>query len=140
MHIYRFAYVEFQDYATAQRAVEECHMQNLEGRQMNVQLQNQRVPRPRPVYERSRTLFIGNMPYDMSDRDLNNLFSKIKNIVDVRVAIDRRTGQPRGFAHADFVDEESAEQGMLKLRDMEISGRTLRIDYSGGPKAPNQVT
>lgn len=112
-------------------------MQNLEGRQMNVQIQNQRMSRARPVYERSKTLFIGNMPYDMSDRDLNNLFSKIKNIVDVRVAIDRRTGQPRGFAHADFVDEESAEQGMLKLKDMEVSGRVLRIDYSGGPRASN---
>lgn len=135
MCMYRFGYVEFEDPASAQRAVERFHLQNLEGRQMNVQIQKPRflsAPKyPRDQNEPSKTLFIGNMPFDMSDRDLNNLFSKIKNLVDVRVAIDRRTGQPRGFAHADFLDQESAVKGMEALKDMEVSGRMLRVDFSG---------
>lgn len=133
MCIYRFGYVEFVDPAHALMAVETLHLQNLEGRQMNVQIQKPRLNIPRgerTLNARSKTLFIGNMPFDMSDRDLNNLFSKIKNIVDVRVAIDRRTGQPRGFAHADFLDVESAEQGLAVLKDVEVSGRALRVDYS----------
>lgn len=137
MCIYRFGYVEFVDPAHARAAVEKLHLQNLEGRQMNVQIQRPRYTAPRVdrvLNARSKTLFIGNMPFDMSDRDLNNLFSKIKNIVDVRVAIDRRTGQPRGFAHADFTDEESAEKGLAVLKDLEISGRVLRIDYSASAK------
>ena len=56
----------------------------------------------------SKTLFIGNMSFEMSDKDLNDLFRDIRNVMDVRVAIDRRTGQPRGFAHADFIDAASA--------------------------------
>ncbi len=66
----------------------------------------------------------------MSDADLNKLFKDIKNVIDVRVAIDRRTGQPRGFAHAEFVDVESAMQGLEYLQGKEIYGRTLRVDYS----------
>ena len=69
----------------------------------------------------------------MSDADLNKLFRDIRNVIDVRVAIDRRTGQPRGFAHADFVDVESAVKGKESLEKQgEIYGRRLRVDYSSG--------
>ena len=78
----------------------------------------------------SKTLFIGNLAFEMSDADLNKLFRDIRNVIDVRVAIDRRTGQPRGFAHADFVDEESAVAARDVLADKEIYGRKLRVDYS----------
>ena len=70
------------------------------------------------------------MSFDMSDRDLNNLFREIKNVIDVRVAIDRRTGQPRGFAHADFVDIASAERALTELTGKVVCGRALRVDFS----------
>ena len=70
------------------------------------------------------------MSFDMSDRDLNNLFREVKNVIDVRVAIDRRTGQPRGFAHADFTDIESAERALDELRGKMVCGRALRVDFS----------
>jgi nucleolin len=66
----------------------------------------------------------------MSDADLNKLFKDVKNVIDVRVAIDRRTGQPRGFAHADFVDVESAQKGMEFLEQQNIYGRKLKIDFA----------
>ena len=114
-------------------------MQNFEGRRLSVQFTIGRAQRtgisrerfgPRTQHPPTKTLFIGNMAFDMSDRDLNNLFREIKNVIDVRVAIDRRTGQPRGFAHADFVDVASAEKAMEVLKDKEVCGRTLRVDYS----------
>lgn len=78
----------------------------------------------------AKTLFIGNMSFEMTDKDLNNLFREIKNVIDVRVAIDRRTGQPRGFAHADFIDTDSASKALEILELKEIYGRRLRVDYS----------
>jgi nucleolin len=78
----------------------------------------------------SKTVFIGNLAFEMSDADLNRLFKDIKNVMDVRVAIDRRTGQPRGFAHADFVDVESAMKGLEYLKGKEFYGRVLRVDYA----------
>lgn len=90
-----------------------------------------RRPVAREPYPPSRTLFIGNMSYEMTDRDLNNLFSKIHNVIDVRVAIDRRSGQPRGFAHAEFTDTESAVKAKALLEGKEVCGRVLRLDFSG---------
>ena len=82
----------------------------------------------------SKTLFIGNLAFEMSDADLNKLFRDIRNVIDVRVAIDRRTGQPRGFAHADFVDVDSAVKGKEALMGKEVYGRALRVDFSSGSR------
>ena len=61
---------------------------------------------------------------------LPDLFREIRNVLDVRVAIDRRSGQPRGFAHADFIDTQSAEKAKEYLEKKVIYGRQLKIDYS----------
>ena len=134
----RFGYVDFDTTEGADNAIQMFNMQNFEGRRMTVQHTiPRRQSRPqrgnqtfREPHAPTKTLFIGNMAFDMSDRDLNNLFREIKNVVDVRVAIDRRTGQPRGFAHADFTDVASAEKAMAELADKEVCGRFLRVDYS----------
>ena len=132
----RFGYVDFDSEQGAERAIQMFNLQNLEGRRMTVQ---PTLPRANPVRSSpedrgpsppSRTLFIGNMAFDMTDKDLNNLFREIKNVVDVRVAIDRRTGQPRGFAHADFIDVQSAERAKAELTNKNVNGRFLRVDFS----------
>ena len=134
----RFGYVTFETFEAAQRAIDLYNLQNFEGRRLSVQFSlstngirsRQGSGEERPKNSPTRTLFIGNMSFDMSDRDLNNLFREIKNVIDVRVAIDRRTGQPRGFAHADFVDIPSAERAMGELSGKVVSGRALRVDFS----------
>lgn len=145
--MYRFAYVDFETTESATAAIEGLHQQLYEGRRMVVQYaafttaemdskrhdstrsnSEPRGPRNPP----SKTLFIGNMSFEMTDKDLNKLFTGIRNVTDVRVAIDRRTGQPRGFAHADFTDVASAQEASKILADKEPYGRKLRLDYSFG--------
>lgn len=139
---YRFGYVTFETVQSAQRAIDIFNLQNYEGRRLSVQFsiakraepgvrsRDRTTPSDRPLNAPTKTLFIGNMSFDMSDRDLNNLFREIKNVIDVRVAIDRRTGQPRGFAHADFSDLPSAERALAELGGKVVCGRALRVDYS----------
>ncbi|ETN36832.1 uncharacterized protein HMPREF1541_07819 [Cyphellophora europaea CBS 101466] len=133
-------------FSAATAAIEALHQQIYEGRRLVVQYaaytteemnkrRQQRQPdtgSQEPKNPPSKTLFIGNMSFEMTDRDLNNLFRGIRNVVDVRVAIDRRTGQPRGFAHADFIDIKSAMEAMKVLKEKETYGRRLRVDYSFG--------
>ncbi|KAG0648021.1 RNA-binding 1 2 3 [Hyphodiscus hymeniophilus] len=126
-----FGYVQFETTAQAAAAIEAKHQTVFEGRRLVVNYQSvtKREYKENPP---SKTLFIGNLAFEMSDADLNKLFRDIRNVIDVRVAIDRRTGQPRGFAHADFVDVESAIAGKAKLGKQEIYGRQLRVDFSAG--------
>ncbi|CAO2656660.1 Nn.00g054630.m01.CDS01 [Neocucurbitaria sp. VM-36] len=132
-----FAYVEFKNIPDAQAAVDNLDMQVFEGRNLVVQFHRARInAKTRAgsgIYDAnspSKTLFIGNMSFEMSDKDLNDLFRDIRNVMDVRVAIDRRTGQPRGFAHADFIDVASATRAREILKEKIIYGRQLRVDYS----------
>lgn len=132
--LHRFAYIEFPSVDEATAAIQAKHQTVYEGRTLVVNYMA-KTKRPNAQNQPSKTLFIGNLAFEMSDADLNKLFRDIRNVIDVRVAIDRRTGQPRGFAHADFVDIESAEKAMANLNGKEIYGRTLRVDYSGTPSA-----
>ncbi|KAF2636173.1 RNA binding domain-containing protein [Massarina eburnea CBS 473.64] len=132
-----FGYIEFNNTNDAQAAVENLDMQVFEGRNLVVQFHkpkpNSKTRTPEGSYQAnppSKTLFIGNMSFEMSDKDLNDMFRDIRNVMDVRVAIDRRTGQPRGFAHADFIDVASATLAREALQDKTIYGRQLRIDFS----------
>jgi len=138
-----FGYVEFETTQQATAAIEAKHQTVFEGRRLVVNYQVQRAPTSYGQTSSnppSKTLFIGNLAFEMSDADLNKLFREIRNVTDVRVAIDRRTGQPRGFAHADFIDVESAVKGKEALQNKEVHGRTLRVDFSsthaGGSAVP----
>lgn len=130
-----FGYVTFDSVDAASRAIEGMNQTVYEGRRLTVQYAAQTASKrnqPEARNPPSKTLFIGNMSFEMTDRDLNNLFKDIRNVIDVRVAIDRRTGQPRGFAHADFIDVKSAMDAKETLQDKENYGRRLRVDFSTG--------
>lgn len=135
-----FGYVQFADLETATKACEELNNTVFSGRRLNVQYlakpQNNKMG-PNPP---SKTLFIGNMNYEMTDEDINELFKDIKNCLDVRVAMDRRTGQPRGFAHADFADVDSAVAAREKLMGRIFFGRALRIDFSASDRATDRAS
>ncbi|CBX95669.1 hypothetical protein LEMA_P028210.1 [Plenodomus lingam JN3] len=130
-----FGYVEFKNIPDAQTAIDNLDMQVFEGRNLVVQFHREKPGfgknnRANSTNSPSKTLFIGNMSFEMSDKDLNDLFREVRNVVDVRVAIDRRTGQPRGFAHADFLDIASATHAKNILANKVVYGRELRIDFS----------
>lgn len=131
----------FEDHDAAVNAAKEKHQSVMDGRRIAVFLQDNRPKRERDSNRApnapSKTLFIGNLSYEMTDKDLNDLFRDIRNVLDVRVAVDRRTGMPRGFAHADFIDEVSASKAMEILTGKSIHGRTLKLDFSApaGPRA-----
>lgn len=129
----------------ARAAIENLDMQVFEGRNLVVQFHRIRDNNTKNRDESgnyvenppSKTLFVGNMSFEMSDKDLNDLFRDIRNVLDVRVAIDRRTGQPRGFAHADFVDVASATRAKAVLSEKIVYGRQLRVDFSKSiPRRP----
>ncbi|KAH6627949.1 hypothetical protein F5144DRAFT_514844 [Chaetomium tenue] len=82
--------------------------------------------------EPTAQLFIGNIPYETTDAELNRIFQGMGNVKDVRVAVDRTTGWPRGFAHADFPSVEAAVDAKHRLEGAKLNDRLLRIDFAQG--------
>ncbi|KAJ2894067.1 hypothetical protein MKZ38_007962 [Zalerion maritima] len=133
-----FAFVYYQSIDDAKSAITQADGAFWQGRRIGAKPKNPSDPSTRtPPTTASRarsnptsSLYIGNIPYEATDSELNNLFSGLDNILDVRVAIDKATGWPRGFAHADFADVDSATKALEKLSAVSIQGRLLRLDYS----------
>lgn len=137
---FSFGYVKFDSIDAARAAIGGMHMQVFEGRRLSLnfaQTNFSTMSDPKPVGEPTRTIYIGNIPFEMTDRELNDIFKDMYNLIDVRVAVDRRTGQPRGFCHAEFVDIESAQAAFEVLSKMAPYGRKLRLDYSNS--APGRL-
>ncbi|KAI1369328.1 RNA-binding domain-containing protein [Xylaria arbuscula] len=127
-----FGFVTFSNKEAADRAVAEANNSFWHGRRIVVDHRKQGLAdnKPRGKGEPTTSIYIGNIPYEASDADLNKLFRSLDNVKDIRVAIDRNTGWPRGFAHADFDDIESAKKAHDFLQTQVLSGRTLRVDYA----------
>lgn len=116
------------------KAVDGTNSSFWHGRRIQVSVRTPRGDGPRSDERNkigpTRSLYIGNIPYETTDAELNKIFRELDNVVDVRVAVDRTTGWPRGFAHADFADVEACTAGLKKLAGMTIGGRELRLDYA----------
>ncbi|RRT53682.1 hypothetical protein BHE74_00022582 [Ensete ventricosum] len=72
--------------------------------------------------------YVGNLSWDVTEDDIRDCFKDSK-ISSVRFALDKRTGQSRGFCHIDFKDDESLEEAMKK-NQFEFLGRPMKIAYA----------
>lgn len=106
------------------------HSTVLEGRQVVVHYARSQFNYRRASYPPTETLFLGRLPLEMTDRDLQDLFHDVKNLTDIRIPVDRRSGMPRGFAHAEFIDTEAATQAMEILARKRPYGRKLEVTFA----------
>ena len=74
-------------------------------------------------------LFIGNLSYAVTEQELREAFTGDGiELRSVRVALDRETGRPRGFAFVEFEDDEAAQRSIAMLNGKDLKGRPLRVN------------
>ncbi|RYO85713.1 hypothetical protein DL766_008974 [Monosporascus sp. MC13-8B] len=78
----------------------------------------------------SRVVFVGNIPYGLSEEQITDIFSTAGKVINFRLVYDRDTGRPKGFGFAEYPDADSAASAVRNINDYEIMGRKLRVDYS----------
>lgn len=72
-------------------------------------------------------LFIGNLPYSVTDVDLRTVFTEVAAPLQVVLPTDRETGRPRGFAFVDFAEREAAEKVIEKFNGFPLQGRPIAV-------------
>jgi RNA recognition motif-containing protein len=80
-------------------------------------------------------LYVGNLPYDTTESDLQALFEGTGPVSTVNIMRDRSTGQARGFAFVEMSDVESAQRAIAELDQHQIGGRSLTVNEAK-PMAP----
>jgi RNA recognition motif-containing protein len=82
-----------------------------------------------------RKLYVGNLPYETNESDLEALFAQAGTVETVNVIRDRETGRARGFAFVEMATDEAAQQAVTQLNEHEFGGRRLTVNEAK-PQAP----
>jgi cold-inducible RNA-binding protein len=73
-------------------------------------------------------LYVGNLSYDMTDSDLNNLFAAHGAVRSAQVIMDRDTGRSKGFGFVEMESAEQAQAAITALNGQEVNGRSLTVN------------
>ena len=82
----------------------------------------------------SRKLYVGNLPYETTEQDLQTLFAGAGSVDSVNVMRDMATGRARGFAFVEMASDEEAQQAITLLNSRDFGGRNLTVNEAR-PKA-----
>ncbi|HUG43475.1 MAG TPA: RNA-binding protein [Acidobacteriota bacterium] len=75
-----------------------------------------------------KKLYVGGLPFSISDTQLEELFSGYGTVESARVITDRMTGRSRGFGFVEMSSQEEAEASIQGLNGTQLEGRTLTVN------------
>src|SRR5437870_2698160 len=73
-------------------------------------------------------LYVGNLPYSMTDADLEQMFAAFGTVQSVQIIIDRDTGRSKGFGFVEMGSGEEGQAAIAALHDKDVSGRKLTVN------------
>jgi RNA recognition motif-containing protein len=73
-------------------------------------------------------LYVGNLSYNVTEPELRDAFAEGgRNVVEVKIVMDRDTGRPRGFAFVEMGSDDEASAAITSLTGREIQGRPINV-------------
>ena len=80
--------------------------------------------------ENGKKLFIGNLPYSVTNEDLEAAFAEAGTVTSAQIVTDRETGRPRGFGFVEMETEEMAQAAIEMWNEKELKGRTIFVNVA----------
>ena len=75
-----------------------------------------------------RKLYVGNLPYDIAEAQLQDLFAQAGAVESVAVMRDMATGRARGFAFVEMGSDDEAQTAIGQFNNYELGGRNLSVN------------
>ena len=76
----------------------------------------------------ARKLYVGNLPYNTAEQDLQELFASAGAVDTVNLVRDMATGQARGFGFVEMATDEDANNAIQQLNNFNYGGRNLTVN------------
>ncbi len=73
-------------------------------------------------------MYIGNLSFDTTKQDLENLFSEYGAVTDVHLPTDRESGRPRGFAFVTMDSKDAMNKAIAGVDGTDVGGRSLKVN------------
>ena len=74
-----------------------------------------------------KTLYVGNLPWGMSEEELAEAFAQHAQVVSARIITDRETGRSRGFGFVE-VEDQDVEQAVEAMNGTQLAGRDIIVN------------
>ncbi|NOY67069.1 MAG: RNA-binding protein [Gammaproteobacteria bacterium] len=87
---------------------------------------------PYNITTKKQTLFVGNLAFRASERELRNLFSQCGEVFSIRLMTDKVTRKPRGYGFIEM-NVSGAKKALAQLNETEFMGRDLRVSQANEP-------
>jgi RNA recognition motif-containing protein len=75
----------------------------------------------------AKKLFVGNLPFAMTDQNLGEIFAAYGAVVSANVVIDKFSKRSKGFGFVEFENEEDAAKALEALNNSEQMGRNIAV-------------
>ncbi len=76
----------------------------------------------------SKRLFVGNLPYNINETQLTDLFLPAGDVESVAIILDRETKKGKGFAFVEMIDEETAKKAIALFNGYRLDGRDIIVN------------
>ena len=84
-------------------------------------------------------IYVGNMPYSMTEADLNDAFSAFGTVNSARLVMDRDTGRAKGFGFVEMNDSAEAQKAIDGMNGTSHGGRALVVNEIGRASCRERV-
>ncbi|KAK7302168.1 hypothetical protein RJT34_13049 [Clitoria ternatea] len=129
-----FGFVTMSTVKEAETAVEKLNRYEFDGRLLTVNKASPRGVRPertpRNFESSSVAAYVGNLPWDVDNSRLEQIFSEHGKVVSARIVYDRETGRSRGFGFVSMSDEKELNDAIAALDGQSLDGRTIRVSVA----------
>jgi RNA recognition motif-containing protein len=76
----------------------------------------------------AKRIYVGNLPYDVDNQQLAEIFSRFGQVVEATVITDRDSGQSKGFGFVQMAQDDEALTAIAQLNGSQLGNRTLRVN------------
>lgn len=73
-------------------------------------------------------LYVGNLSFNTSNQDLNDMFGAVGTVVSSNIIEDRETGRSRGFGFVEMSSKAEGQSAIEQLDGKEVDGRSLKVN------------
>ena len=75
-------------------------------------------------------LYVGNLPYSVTDRSLSDMFADFGNVLSASVIIDKMSGRSKGFGFVELEDDAMAQSAIEQMNGKDLDGSKLVVSVA----------
>jgi len=73
-------------------------------------------------------IYVGNLPYQLTEGELEKLFTEFVSVSSARVIADKYSGRSKGFGFVEMPNQEEAGEAIKQLEGNEVNGRNIKVN------------